>query len=633
MRNIFLFFLLISLIEIEAQSKSTISQDANKSTAKDNFVFGAWRLARQEYLALLKEDSTNAQYNYRVGICYLQLFEDRNKAVHYLKKAIKYKTTEKDAPFMLAKAYHLNYEFKQAIEKYNEAISSSTDLVLIERAKLYIDMCHTAQKMVENPLKEIEIKNLGPNVNSPEPDYLPYLQEDHSVLFFTTRRTKGNPGYLAWDGLYTSDIFLTTDKEGEWSKARAIGGAVGSSNDEEIVGLSPDGEAMFINFFDFKTKEDIQWSQKINKQYKKPESMADPVSLPNSQEISACLTKDKQAVYFASNRVGGKGGLDIYFTRRLPNGGWAIPVNVEELNTPFDDAYPNIVSSGDKMYFSSEGHGSMGGYDIFSCQWDTTTKKWINIQNIGYPLNTPENDYNITFDNTGRTAYISTFRKQDSMGDVDIYEVTFLDVESRVSTVIAQLYYNAPIDYQNYQTFVFCQKNGITKKFIPEYMPDTNEWKVLERKVEILKPGLEYKTYITLQKGGIKTTYPIEKLPADHKTYEFVNIESKPLPIKDFKLALLPTHTKVYLSEGKIDLFDDQGKKTASFNVSPNNKRVVMVLHEGSNDVKFNVEGFKSLASEIHVPGKSSYQFKLDKEFELVPLDKAPAVHYSKISK
>lgn len=68
-------------------------------------------------IALLQKDSTNALYNYRVGICYLQLFEDRGKAVFYLERAIKYKTTEKDAPFMLAKAYHLNYKFDEAIQK------------------------------------------------------------------------------------------------------------------------------------------------------------------------------------------------------------------------------------------------------------------------------------------------------------------------------------------------------------------------------------------------------------------------------------------------------------------------------------------------------------------------------------
>lgn len=108
------------------------------------------------------------------------------------------------------------------------------------------------------------------------------------------------------------------------------------------------------------------------------------------------------------------------------------------MNTPFDDAYPHILQNGETLYFSSEGHESMGGYDIFKCQLDTVSKKWINIQNIGYPLNTPENDYNISFDQTGRHGYISTFRKEDSMGDVDIYEVTFLDVEPRISTIVVE---------------------------------------------------------------------------------------------------------------------------------------------------------------------------------------------------
>lgn len=626
------FCLLYPSILLLSQAKPT--SDPSKATAKDNFVFGAWRLAQQEYLALLKTDSTNAQYNYRTGICYLQLFEDRKKAVFYLEKAIKYKTGEKDAPFMLAKAYHLDYQFDHAIQKYNEAIASSTDQGLIERAKLYIEMCHTAKKMLENPRKNIEIKNAGPSINSVDPDYLPYIQEDHAVIYFTTRRSKGNPGYLSWDGLYTSDIFLATDKDGEWTKSRAIGGSVGTSNDEEIVGLSPDGEVMFINFFDFKTKEDVQITEKINKQFKKPESIADPVSLSNSVEISGCLTPDKQGLYFSSNRAGGKGGLDIYYSKKLPTGQWSAPVNVEELNSPYDDSYPHMVSSGQTMYFSSEGHGSMGGYDIFYCQWDTSEKKWTDIKNIGFPINTPENDYNISIDNTGRSGYISTFRKEDSMGDLDIYEVTFLDVDPRVSTVVAKLFYQAPIDYQNYQTFITCEKEGIKKKFIPEYMPDTSVWKVIERKTETVKPGSEYKTFITLEKSGVSKVYPLEKLPTDHKTYKFINIESKTVPIKDFKLALLPTQTKVYLDQGSIDLLDlKSNQKIAEFVVSSKNQRIIMALSEGKNKITIKAEGFKPLATEMSVPGKSSYEFKVDREFELIPEKKIPAVHYTKIPK
>lgn len=618
-----------------AQKPTTTSpQDATKSTAKDNFLYGAWRLARDEYLELLKKDSVNALYNYRAGICYLQLFEDRDKAVFYLERALRFKTTEKDAPFMLAKAYHLDYKFDQAVQKYNEAISSSTDLELIARAKLYIDMCHTAKKMIQNPLKNIRIENLGAHVNSPEPDYYPFLKDDYSELYFTTRRSKGNPGYLTWDGLYTADIFHTTDKDGEWTKAKSLGGAVSTSNDEEIVGLTPDGDVMFINFFDFKIKDDVQMADKVNKQFKKPESIPDPVSISSAQEISACFTPDKEGLYFASDRPEGKGGLDIYYTKRLPTGAWAPPINVAELNTMFDDAYPHIVRNGETMYFSSEGHGGIGGYDIYKCQWDTSTKTWTKIQNIGYPLNTPENDYNITIDNTGRHGYISTFRKEDSMGDVDIYEVTFLDVEPRVSTVVTRLYYLAPIDYKNYQTFITCEKDGVKKKFVPEYMPDTTQWKVIDRKTETIKEGMEYKTFITLEKNKVSKTYPLDKIPADYHTYTFVNIDSKLVPIKDFKLQNMPQTTKVYINDGTVTVYDDhQQKKLGEFNVSSKNKRAIMALYEGKHKATIEAEGFKDIVTDIIVPGKSSYQFKFEKEIELTPLKKPKAEHYLNLPK
>lgn len=165
-------------------------------------------------------------------------------------------------------------------------------------------------------------------------------------------------------------------------------------------------------------------------------------------------------------------------------------------------------------------------------------------------------------------------------------------------------------------------------------MPDTTVWKVIDRKTETTKEGMEYKTLITIEKNKVSKVFPLEKLPLDHHTYNFVNIESKLLPIKDFKLQNMPQTVKVYLDQGTVTVYDlHQQKKQGEFNVSSKNKRAIMALYEGKHKALVQAEGFKDLSTEIYISGKSSYQFKTEKEFELIPLDKVKSVHYLSLPK
>ena len=127
-------------------------------------------------------------------------------------------------------------------------------------------------------------------------------------------------------------------------------------------------------------------------------------------------------MYFSSDRPGGKGGLDIYSVKKLPNGVWAQPVNVEQLNTPYDDDAPFIHSDNRTLYFSSKGHKTMGGFDIFMSIHNEETGNWSEPQNMGYPLNTADDDIYFVWSADGERGYFSSFR-EDGYGDLDIYVV------------------------------------------------------------------------------------------------------------------------------------------------------------------------------------------------------------------
>ena len=141
------------------------------------------------------------------------------------------------------------------------------------------------------------------------------------------------------------------------------------------------------------------------------------------------MSPDGTIIFFASNRSGGYGGYDIWMIRQLPNGKWGVPYNLgPEINTPKDEDFPSLSADGLTLYFSSNGHAGMGGYDLFQSTWDPESGIFTMPKNMGYPLNTPFDERTISYTADGKHAYISALRK-DGLGDLDIYRVTFEDVE------------------------------------------------------------------------------------------------------------------------------------------------------------------------------------------------------------
>jgi Tol biopolymer transport system component len=150
------------------------------------------------------------------------------------------------------------------------------------------------------------------------------------------------------------------------------------------------------------------------------------VRLPNTinssgWEPSACLSQDENTMYFTSNREGGVGGTDIYVVKRLADGTWTLPQNLgPQINTAGDEDSPSIQSDGKTLYFSSSGHKSMGGYDIFVSRYDDEKKQWSQPENVGYPINTAHDDLYFSWSEDGKRVYFSSYRPE-GMGEKDLY--------------------------------------------------------------------------------------------------------------------------------------------------------------------------------------------------------------------
>ncbi len=453
--------------------------------ADDNFKNGNFEGALDEYLLLIKKEPGNDKYNYRLGVCYLNTDIDKTKAITFLEK-IQEKSTEPDSKYLLARAYQYSYRFDEALrlfEKYKQEGKGSSENM--KDAEHQVQYCINAKELMKFPLN-VSFENLGKNVNSEYPDYFPFIPADESFLIFNSKRPEAGT-YQNPDGSWEANIYFSKVKDGQYAKAKPMGRIINSTQgDEEAVGLSSSGDYLLLYYDNFQGSGDIYISKADKaRNFKEPILLDEQINSVRGQEISASISTDGNAIFFASTRPGGFGGSDIYVCRRLPSGSWSPAQNLgEDVNTPENEDFPNISPDGNMLFFSSMGHTSMGGYDIFVAKWDEESKKFSGVKNVGFPINTPEDDMNFRVSSSGKYGYISA-RKKDGFGDLDIYRIDFLDVDPDYTVVTGKVVSTdatQPLD----STHVFISVvDAASNEEFGNYMPNPNTG----RFVIILPPG------------------------------------------------------------------------------------------------------------------------------------------------
>jgi len=418
-------------VVVAQKAKShTLTTDEAKMVKKDAAtLFGGsdYNGALKGYQELIKTDKNNAEFNYRLGFCYLMTNVDKTKAVEYLEAAGKGKNVPKEAPYYLGMAYMYASKWDEAIasfEEYKTATHSKPikDFPDVDKQE---EMCENARELTAHP-KNVKFENPGKFVNSIYQDYNPFISADGDKLVFTSRR-KGNMGGFIEDlGMYSADVYWSQWKDTAWSKAKSVGDSVNSEWDEESVGLSADGNLVLVYMDNVEVYSDITVSTLKGKTWQKAVLIGSPVNT-KAFETAGSMSLDGTTIYFASERKEGKGGSDIFLSKRVDVHEWGPAVNLGPvINTNMDEDAPFISMDGKTLYFSSKGHNTMGGFDVFRSKYDEETESWSEPENIGYPVNTV--DDNLFFSMTGdqRYAYISALR-EGGLGDKDIYKITYLD--------------------------------------------------------------------------------------------------------------------------------------------------------------------------------------------------------------
>lgn len=394
--------------------------------------------ALKKYLIEYNKKKEDHELNRKIAECYLFSNIDKKKALPYLEFLAKQAKVEPQTWYDLGLAYHLNTQFEKAIEAY-EKYKSKAHGKELEKVTRQIECCIYGKELIKNPL-DVTFENLGKDVNTEYADYYPFIPADESYVSFTSRR-KAPSARLEYDGLYSSDIYIAEVKSGVWQKAKSAGVSINTVDDEECVGLTHDGHSMLIYIDHQSAYGDIYIS---HKEPNKPFSKTAPFSANiNSKyiETSASINMEENTVVFASDRPGGFGGLDIYISHILPDGTWGPPINLGgHINTKYDEDFPQLSDDGNELHFCSKGHQSMGGFDIFVSHWIKDKKDWDSPLNMGYPINTPDDDMHYAQSASGHEAYISAVRPE-GFGDLDIYRIVLNKTEARVTALVGNVFY------------------------------------------------------------------------------------------------------------------------------------------------------------------------------------------------
>jgi len=400
--------------------------------AENYFIDGNYSAALNEYEILINEDPENIDYNYNLAVCYINTNDDKSRAIPYLEFLVKDPKIIPDTWYLLGRAYHFGYQFNKAIQAYQKFLETGKgNLMNRDNAPLQIEYCENAKEIMKFPLS-VSFENLGKNINTKFADYFPFIPVNESFILFNSNRN--TEAIELPDGSYASNVYISEVKEGKYQKARPVSKINTPEGSEEIVGLKSNGEKAIIYVNDFSDYGDLYDCKINNLEFGSLVKLDKNVNTKNS-EIAACITNDESKLFFASDKPDGYGGIDIYLCQKLPNGKWSMPQNLgPTINTKYDEDFPNISPDGKTLYFSSKGHTSMGGYDIFSATWDDSKKKFLGIQNLGYPINTPEDNMNFRISESGKYGYISAIRN-DSYGNLDIYRVQFKSVEPRYTVI------------------------------------------------------------------------------------------------------------------------------------------------------------------------------------------------------
>ncbi len=477
MKNILVLVSFILSLSIVAQNTIVSSKDEFKTVK--HLIKSEKFSEAIPHINILLDKHDNGNYNYLMGKCLLNVNKKKQDALPYLIKANKristdynkaynYTAAPTEAVFLLAKAYYYNYKFYKAlslISKYKKlegAANENQEVIQFEKR------CLNALKIYKNPIK-IKSEKISANINTPLNDFFPLLNADENIMVFTSNIEDVN----------INNIYISHKINGIWTKLKGISSNINSMGSVIAVALSADGNQLII-----KKKDNGIYNlymSRFNGEWSIPEKLNENINTKYN-ETDASFSDNGDRLYIVSDRKGGFGGKDIYFSNIMPNGEWAKVQNMgETINSEYNETGVFIHYGGYSLFFSSDRPTSLGGYDLYFSDL-LNENKWSTPINMGYPLNTVNDNLNYFISKDLKRVYTSY---NNSKTGTDIYKIDLLSLLKRTSVVIKGFIRDTKANVIKNEIINLHERRS--NKFIGSYTPNAKGEYTF-----ILKEGLKY---------------------------------------------------------------------------------------------------------------------------------------------
>ncbi len=419
-RSITIFFSLFIIISLATTQETRYPKEIFLN-AEYFMLYEDYVDALPGYLQLYEINPENANINYRIGVCYLNIPGQKGRSIVFLEFASKNTTLSYregnynedrapvDAYYYLGNAYLVQKEFSKASKAYKKYIEflDPADTLNANFVEKQIEACKTAEELMKKPVSHDKTL-LGENVNDEGPNFNPVISGDKNTLVFMS-------------GLAFYDAIFCSSKDGEnWSPPVNLTPQVQSDGNLFTNALSFAGDELLLARDD-DFNSDIYSSKLVDGTWTTAAKLNKNINT-KYWESHASVSPDGKTLYFTSNRKDGYGGLDIYKSEWDETiGDWGPAENLgPTVNTQFNEDTPYITEDGKTIYFSSQGHKNMGGFDIFYSTLDENNQ-WSKPENLGFPLNTSDDDLHFVPVNNGINGLYTLFDPEGGLGEEDIY--------------------------------------------------------------------------------------------------------------------------------------------------------------------------------------------------------------------
>lgn len=437
MNKLFIVLLLVSNIVCAQKNngRSSITNPADiakMALAKQTLYSGNYAGALSSFREVENGNPTNENVKYYIGFCHYNLGQIEKAKEKLLESIALNNEAKNQSHLLLGIIYHYQGELtkaKESLKVYKSNSNLGEDE--LSEVNLHLAQCETAEGLISNPMN-VNIENMGAEINSKYDDKNPCITADGKNLVFTTRRPENTNALIdvEGDGKFFENVFISHPDSltQKFQKCAPIPGALNSPAHDACTSISPDGKLIYVYKNDVNDKDsrggNIFVSKSTNGRWRKPESMGKPVNT-SYWEGGACLSPDGKKLFFTSERPGGQGKSDIWMIEKIDKKVWGKPLNLgPEINSANDEGGLFLAPDGKTLFFCSNGPKSMGSYDIFKSVYEFG--RWTTPVNVGYPINSVGREGQLTVSADAQYAYFSSDRL-GGLGESDLYKIDLKD--------------------------------------------------------------------------------------------------------------------------------------------------------------------------------------------------------------